>query len=70
MRSPTKPGDLILDRYLSGADESKREAARAQWKRLVRALLKVATRIALEEETREVGDSPNSDRRLKIPSLP
>ena len=69
MTKSTKPGDVLLDRYLSHADEPAREAARAQWKRFVRVLLKVATRLALEEE-RQVGDSPKSNRRRRIPSLP
>jgi len=65
----TKPGDLLLDRYLAGVDEDARDAARSQWKGLIRALLQVATRVA-EDEEREAQDSQNSDRRRRIRSLP
>jgi hypothetical protein len=54
-----RPGDLLLDRGLADADESKREAARAQWKRLVRALLKMATRLATENELKTGGFAKN-----------
>ena len=68
MDKTKRPGDLLLDRTLPGVDEATREVARDRWKRLIRALLKVATRLTLEEQAG--GDSPNSDRRLRIPSLP
>lgn len=67
-QNPTRPGDLLLDRYLAGACPATREAARLQWKRFVGTLLRVATRIGEEES--EAVDSPNSDRRRRIPSLP
>jgi hypothetical protein len=68
-RRSHRPGDILLDRYLRGADEATREAAREDWKAFVRALLRVATRLALAEEERS-RDSPNPDRRLRIRSLP
>jgi hypothetical protein len=63
-----KPGDSLLDSYLVEQDEASREAVLAKWKRLIRALLKVATRIAHEE--RLAADSPEQPRRRRIPSLP
>ena len=52
---PIRPGDLLLDRGLADADEPTREVARAQWKRLGRALLKAATRLAIEDEFKAAG---------------
>jgi hypothetical protein len=68
MDQTMRPGDLLLGRDLLDADEVTREAARAQWKRLIRALLKVAARLAREEDV--AVDSPNLDRRRTIRSLP
>jgi hypothetical protein len=64
-----KPGDVLLDRYLRGADEPTREGARDRWKALIRAFLKVTTRLTLEEDD-QTGDSPKADRRPTIQSLP
>lgn len=63
-----RPGDILLDRYFSGADEAAREAARAQYTRFVSVLLRVAVRLA--EEKRAAQDSPKPERRLKIPIAP
>jgi hypothetical protein len=68
-RSTQQPGDFLLDRYFPDADEMTREAAREQLKRFVRALLRVATRLA-EEEAAQSGDSPKSPRRPTISSVP
>jgi hypothetical protein len=62
------PGDFLLDRFFPDADRETREAAREEFQSFLKTLLEVTTAIA-ERECAEP-DSPKSDRRRRIPSLP
>jgi len=44
-----KPGDFILNRYMVGATDEEREAARENLRRYAEVVLRIATRIATEE---------------------
>ncbi len=43
-----RPGDLILDHYLPNASSEEREIARENLRRLARLLIRVHTRLALD----------------------
>jgi hypothetical protein len=45
---PHRPGDIILDRYLPNASPEKREEARENLRRLGRLLIRVHTRLAVD----------------------
>jgi hypothetical protein len=66
MDSDRQPIDLLIDRYLPHADAATRVQAREDLNAFVQALLRIATRRALEE--RQARDSRDSDGRLRIPS--
>lgn len=68
MDSERQPVDLIIDRYLPNADEATRTKAREDLKAFVQALLRIATRRAVEE--RQARDSRESPGRLRIPPAP
>lgn len=68
MDSERQPIDLIVDRYLPNANEATRAKAREDLTAFVQALLRIATRRALEE--RAAGDSRESSGRLRIPPAP
>lgn len=68
MDSERQPIDLIIDRYLPNADEAARAKAREDLKAFVQALLRIATRRALEDQAAR--DSRESSGRLKIPPAP
>jgi len=44
-----RPGDLILDRYMPGATDEEREAARENLRTYASVVLRIATRLATEE---------------------
>src|SRR5665213_492939 len=44
-----KPGDVILNRYMIGATEEEREAARENLREYAAVVLRIATRLATEE---------------------
>jgi hypothetical protein len=44
-----KPGDFILDRYMIGATDEEREAARENLRQYAAVILRIATRLATEE---------------------
>ena len=46
-----RPGDLILDRYLSDADEETRERAREALRRFAMLLVRIGERIETEQST-------------------
>lgn len=48
-QSEPQPVDLIINRYLPNASQEEREKAREDLQNFTRALLKIATRRALEE---------------------
>ncbi len=58
-----RPGDLIIDRYMTGATETEREAARENLYAYVAALLRIAARRANEEY--ESGIRTNSQPTVK-----
>jgi hypothetical protein len=49
MNSNRRPGDIILDRYLSNARPEKREEARENLRRFARLLIRVHERRAREK---------------------
>ena len=49
-----RPGDLIIDRYMTGATEDERGAARTNLYAFVAVLLRSASRRANEEYEREI----------------
>jgi hypothetical protein len=63
MKSPRRPGDLILDRYFPDASEEAREQAREDFRKLTALFLKIGDR--LEREDREL-NSHNSEAGCKI----
>lgn len=63
-----KPGDVLLDRYISELGAEGREVVRARLEAFVRSLLAVAVRLA--NERREGPDSPNLGGRRTIPPTP
>lgn len=68
MDSERQPIDLLIDRHLPHADAVTRAKARDELSAFVQALLRIATRRALEE--RQARDSRDLDGRLRIPSAP
>lgn len=66
MTSPKseRPGDLLLDRYLPGADEETRERAREAFRAHALLLIRIGERI--EGEQQAAGDSPNPAGRPTI----
>lgn len=66
MTSPKsgRPGDLLLDRYLPGADEETRERAREAFRAHALLLIRIGERIEAEQQA--AGDSPNPAGRLTI----
>ena len=46
---PWQPGDLILDRYMPGATDEEREAARENLRAYMKIVVRIATRLATEE---------------------
>ena len=57
-----RPGDIILDRYLPNASPEKREEARENLRRLGRLLIRVHTRLAV--------DNPQTSIRAKgVPGI-
>ncbi len=62
-----RPGDVLLGRYFDRADADTRELARADFKRLIGAVLRIALRAARDESTGS--DSPEVVGRLKIPPV-
>lgn len=50
--SPHRPGDLILNRYMSDATEEEREAARKNLREYAKIVARIAERIAGEEPKR------------------
>lgn len=66
MTSPRdkRPGDLLLDRYLPGADEETRERAREAFRSHALLLIRIGERI--EAERQVARDSPNPVGRLTI----
>ena len=61
-----RPGDLLLDHYLPGADEETRERARDAFRAHTALLVRIGERIEAEREAAR--DSPNSAGRLTIPA--
>jgi hypothetical protein len=51
-----KPGDLILDRYLAGADDETRERARVALREWALILISIGERLALIQSTPPAGD--------------
>ena len=45
----SRPGDLILDRYMPDASEAEREEARENLRAYAAVVLQIATRLATEE---------------------
>lgn len=66
MSSPRekRPGDLLLDHYLPGADQETRERAREAFRTHALLLIRIGERIEAEQQA--AGDSPNLTRRLTI----
>ena len=63
-----QPGDFILDRYLSEADEATREEAREDLRRYALHLIAIGDRILSRRMA--VSDSTNPDRRPTISIFP
>jgi hypothetical protein len=56
-----RPGDIILNRYMVGATEEEREAARENLREYAAVVLRIATRLATEEwEAAKKGDTTGS----------
>jgi hypothetical protein len=56
-----RPGDLIIDRYLPGADEDIRERARDALRAWARVRARIGERICAEQSTG--APAPDEDRR-------
>lgn len=65
MKPPRRPGDLLLDRYLKGADTKTRERAREAFREFARALEELGEEVASQGTT----DSREEDACGRIPSL-
>jgi len=64
MKPQRRPGDLLLDRYLKGADEETRERAREAFREFARALEQLG-----EEVAGQLADSREHGPCGRIPSL-
>ena len=65
---PHRPGDIILDRYLPNASPEKREEARENLRRLGRLLIRVHTRLAVDNP--QVAIRASGGRGIESESLP
>ena len=65
---PDRPGDIILDRYLPGASEEKREEARENLKRLARLFIRVRERLSRDNPQGTI--RAIAEPRLESESLP
>lgn len=61
-----RPGDVILDQYLPHASAEEREAARENLHRLVRLLIRVHERIALEDPKPAICANPLPALELEL----
>jgi hypothetical protein len=66
MREPSLPGDLLLDRYLPGADEATRERARGAFAEFARLLAELGEDLV----ARENADSCDGEDRGTIAPSP
>ena len=52
-QNDTHPEDIFIDRYMPGANDTEREYARENVRRLIAVLVRISYRIGRERDSRE-----------------